>query len=59
MDRMIATQIIATKQWRRKLVDLRGAGNKILVQGGRFNVNIFIAYIVDNAGTILAVLHLW
>ena len=46
-------------QCRRKLVELTGAGNKILVQGGGFCVNVFTAYVVDNTGTILAVLHLW
>ena len=47
------------KQLRRKLAELTEARNKILVQGGRFNVNIFIAYIVESTGTILAVLYLW
>ena len=44
--------VFVVAQWRRKLVELGGTRNKILVQGGRYNVNIFIAYIVDNTGTI-------
>ena len=43
----------------RKLVQLRRAGNKILVQGGHFYLDVFIAYIVDNTGIVLAILHLW
>ena len=45
-------------QWRRKLVKLKGAENKILVQGGHIYVSVFIAYIADNTGTILAVILL-
>ena len=53
-----ATETPVTKsQWRRKLVELRGTGNKIFAQSGRFHVDVFIAYILENTGTILAILH--
>ena len=39
---------VRIRQCSRKLVGLKGTGNKILVQVGRFNVNILIAYIVGN-----------
>ena len=39
---------MALFQWCRKLVELRGTGNKILVQGGCFYANVFIANVVGN-----------
>ena len=51
---------LVIEQWRMKLIKRRGGclTNKVLVQGGRFYVNVFIASIVNNDGTILAVILL-
>ena len=40
---VIVTAADEQEQWRRKLVELRGAGNKMIVEGGHLNVYVYIA----------------